>query len=190
MSHMSKQGRSLTIGMTSPCVNHVLCSGIVNDDSVVPYTCSTCDMASLGHLKFIIKKTCASCGIKHQTLAAWPAQCGHYLCLTCFRARVWYDETEGHVNPETFGCPPCGCANPLRGKQCECDARVRLMLEWKRSHPSEHEAYELALDASMDFVTAPRVPTCPQCAAPILRRWLLPHETQSPYSQRTHGIRT
>jgi hypothetical protein len=109
--------------------------------------------------------------------------CEHFVCTVC--ARKIYNGSDGEFNISTAiaNGPPCpnGCANPPRGRQCECYAHIELVEKWMQTESAEVEMYKVMNDASVEFGEQGGVynsQTCPVCRA----------EGGSWYKEETPGV--
>lgn len=87
---------------------------------------------------------CPVCMDTNNTLMRFPApNCGHWLCVTCCRKIMHYDERWWCLDPCAFGCPPCprGCSNPAMGVQCSCLEYEEIKTQWREKCPLEYQAW-------------------------------------------------
>ena len=154
------------------CKNYELCKTILPPDNFylfASYICMTCDMFSWGKLEFRENEECAVC-LEHSNQVKFPANCGHWFCVTCSRNILFWDETRYHLSRVPYGCPPCpnGCINPIRGKQCYCENYDEILERWEHEYPdnynvwNEDERESIGLsETTVGSVFASKI--CPMC---------------------------
>ena len=143
------------------CRNYDLCKYILSPDnfeSFQTYLCGQCnywfkpDEYGCNKLQFReSEEECAVCtetGIKQ---VKFPANCGHWFCVSCSSNILFWDETRYHLQMSQFGCPPCpnGCINPIKGKQCYCDDYYNIINKWKDDEPSSFKIWYDAEETSV-----------------------------------------
>ena len=133
------------------CKNYELCQNILPPDHYeryAQYLCPQCDNGSLGfgwnELEFRIgEEECVVCNETSNTQLKFPANCGHWFCISCSRNILFWDETQYHLSPIPFGCPPCpnGCTNPVKGKQCYCVNYDEILERWEQENPDKYNEW-------------------------------------------------
>lgn len=130
------------------CKNYELCTHILSPHWFSwygNYLCCTCDNSSFGfgwrELEF--KECNEECVICNETVikkVKFPTNCGHWFCIPCSQNILFWDETRYHLSPEPYGCPPCpnGCKNPIKGKQCYCEAYDEILERWENDYPQQY----------------------------------------------------
>ena len=140
------------------CKNYNLCESILPKwwyDCKGKYLCTNCDIFKFGELEFrncFENEECFVCfGL--EKLVKFPANCGHWFCVSCSRNILFWDETRYHLSPVQFGCPPCpnGCINPIKGKQCYCEDYDEILELWKNECPNKFEEYNDAENLSIEL---------------------------------------
>ena len=133
------------------CKNYELCQHNLSPDWFIlygNYLCPSCDGGSLGfgwrELEF--KESGDECVVCNETgnkQLKFPANCGHWFCVSCSRKLLFWDESLYHLSPVVFGCPPCpnDCINPVKGKQCYCVIYDEILERWKQENPDKFEEY-------------------------------------------------
>jgi len=160
------------------CKNYELCQNILPPDHYeryAQYLCPQCDNGSLGfgwnELEFRIgEEECVVCNETSNTQLKFPANCGHWFCISCSRNILFWDETQYHLSPIPFGCPPCpnGCTNPVKGKQCYCVNYDEILERWEQENPykykewndAEHISIELSENISGSVFGSKKCPLC------------------------------
>ena len=178
---------------TERCVNYEFCGEEPPKwviDHHRPY-CMTCDMFK--HSKTTIhfngthqfRDTTSACCVclEHKGREMKFPACSHWFCTGCCRALLYEDETRYHLNPESYGCPPCpnGCQNPTRGPQCYCmewcgddvgepeggGEDESIVGIWSRNNTDQYDAYCTAEGLSIDIGNVNGevwgTQTCPLC---------------------------
>ena len=150
---------------TMGCVNAGVCGSRKWTDEETEFnhgqdTCMTCGpwfkVAGFGWGTLDIDSTPMECSVcLHTEPSVKLPQCTHRLCVQCFRDIMLWDECRSHLNPVTYGCPPCpqGCVNPNKGRQCYCDEYDPVRETWECTHPLEFKAYNDAENQSIDTPT-------------------------------------
>ena len=154
------------------CKNYALCKDILPHwwfDCKGRYICTNCDIL-LGELPYReALEDCSVCfGTEHKQVE-FPAACGHWFCTECTRNIIGFgkDDSEYCLSPVPYGCPPCpkGCANPERGKQCNCSEYNDVFERWKTDHPSQYEEWNrhemLSIEIAEGSVKGSGI--CPLC---------------------------
>lgn len=164
---------------TVQCLNHVFCE---NDFPgwVVPLYEGSCMNCSgiLGNGVQVetrpiqTDESCVVCTADSPdtVMMKFPATegCTHWYCLSCCRDLILWREQRYHLDPRSFGCPPCpnGCNNPSVGMQCYCEEYEAVQAQWELAFPKqwvlwstrEHESIEADRPGE-----AYGKKTCPQC---------------------------
>jgi len=143
------------------CKNYELCQSTLPPDHYehyAQYLCMVCDNSSSGfgwnELEFRIgEEECVVCNETSNTQLKFPTNCGHWFCLSCSRNILFYNETQYHLSPIPYGCPPCpnGCTNPVKGKQCYCEEYDEIQDEWKKEQPDKYKEWNDAEDTSIFY---------------------------------------
>lgn len=156
------------------CKNYELCEAVLPNwwfDCKSNYLCINCDMFGWNELEF--KESEEECVVCYETLnkqVKFPANCGHWVCVSCSRNILFWDETRYHLSPVPFGCQSCPneCVNPVKGRQCYCENYYEIIEEWKQENPSQFEEYNDAeiLSVELSETTAGSIfysKKCPLC---------------------------
>ena len=110
----------------------------------------------------------------------FPADCGHWFCISCSINIIFWEPTKYCLSPVPYGCPPCpnGCKNPLRGVQCNCvefynntatffcdfDKGPGVIQKWDRKHPDQYQKWIDKESISFKIpIGAYANRTCPLC---------------------------
>jgi len=92
------------------CKNYELCERILPLDHwkhYANYLCINCD-SGWNELEFKESdEECIVCNETGKKKIKFPANCGHWFCVSCSRNILFWDETRYHLSPVPFGCPPC-----------------------------------------------------------------------------------
>ena len=133
------------------CKNYELCQHILlpeHYENHGNYLCMTCgDWFKIGgfgwnELEFRVgEEECVVCNETSNKQLKFPANCGHWFCLSCSRNILFWDETRYHLSPVPYGCPSCpnGCVNPEKGKQCYCEEYDEIQEEWEQEQPDKYK---------------------------------------------------
>jgi hypothetical protein len=139
------------------CKNYELCKAILPEwwfECKANYLCTTCDMFGWKELEF--KKNDDECVVCNETgnkQIKFPANCGHWFCVSCSEKILFWDETLYHLSPVSFGCSPCpnGCINPIKGKQCYCEDYDEILERWEQENPRQYKEYNDAEYLSIEL---------------------------------------
>ena len=156
------------------CKNYELCQDVLPNwwfDCKGKYLCMSCDMLGFGQLEFRQSdEDCAVCADSGKTQVKFPANCGHWFCVTCSRNIMFWKEQRYHLSPVPYGCPPCpkGCINPVKGEQCYCYEYDPIQDEWKQYKPqqfkkwndAEQHSIELSEDTPGSVFGSKKCPLC------------------------------
>ena len=162
------------------CKNYVLCQQILLPDhyeNLANYLCMTCgDWFKLGgfgwnELEFIVRdEECVVCNETIDKQLKFPANCGHWFCVSCSHNILFWDETRYHLSRVPYGCPPCPnrCTNPDRGKQCYCDEYDEIQEEWEQEQPGKYKEWNdaqhisiiLSTECDADVFGSAKCPLC------------------------------
>ena len=156
------------------CKNFKLCGHVLPRDWLEytsDYVCVSCDIFGWKELNFKESDECVICN-EIGDIVDFPANCGHSFCVTCSKHILFWDETRYHLSPVPFGCPPCPCLNPIKGKQCYCEDYDEILERWEREHPRQYKEYNDAENLSIELSeTTPGSVfgsrTCPLCRKKI-----------------------
>ena len=143
-----------------PCENYSLCQNMIPNINFQSDYCMQCgDWFKLGFgwnkLEFSgEEKECKSCKKSTKQLK-FPTECGHWVCVDCFRDSLFWDERRYHLNPTSFGGPSCpnNCNNPVKGAQCYCDEYYgdnSVIENWGIEDPINYELWQEAESESID----------------------------------------
>ena len=139
------------------CKNYELCESILPNwwfECKATYLCTNCDMFGWKELEFKESdEECVVCNETGNKKVKFPANCGHWFCVSCSRNILFWDETRYHLSPVPFGCPPCPneCINPIKGKQCYCEDYDEILDHWKEEYPDKYEEYNDAENLSIEL---------------------------------------
>lgn len=145
------------------CKNYELCHHTLPPEHYeyhANYLCMTCgDWFKVGgfgwnELEFRVgEEECVVCNEISNKQLKFPANCGHYFCISCSRNILFWDETRYHLSPIPYGCPPCpnGCVNPERGKQCYCEEYDEIKEEWELEQPDKYKEWDDAECLSIEL---------------------------------------
>ena len=162
------------------CKNYELCQRILppnHYDNLANYLCMTCGewfkIGGFGWNELEFRESeeeCAICNETSNKQLKFPANCGHWFCVSCSRDILFWDETRYHLSSIPYGCPPCpnGCENPIRGRQCYCYEYDRIQEEWRQEQPNkweewndaEHQSIELSEIVSGSVYGTRKCPLC------------------------------
>ena len=141
------------------CKNYELCQNTLPLDHYelyAQYLCPECDNSffSFGwnELEFRIgEEECIVCCNNVMKQLKFPANCGHWFCVSCSRNILFWDETRYHLSPIPYGCPSCpnGCINPEKGKQCYCEEYDEIQEKWKQEQPDKYKEWNNAENLSI-----------------------------------------
>ena len=144
------------------CKNYELCQHILPPDHyehLANYLCMTCgDWFKVGgfgwnELEFRVREEeCVICNETRNKQLKFPANCGHWFCISCSRNILFWDETRYHLSPIPYGCPSCpnGCINPEKGKQCYCEEYDEIQDNWEINNPDDYKRWNEAENLSID----------------------------------------
>lgn len=137
------------------CKNYELCEAILPPDWFTMkchYRCTNCDILGWNELEFKESEECVVCNEMNKQVK-FPANCGHWFCVSCSRNILFWDETRYHLSPVPFGCPPCpnGCINPVKGKQCYCENYDEVLEQWEQENPIQYKEYNDAEHLSIEL---------------------------------------
>jgi hypothetical protein len=137
------------------CKNYELCESILPDwwfDCKLTYLCTNCDMFGWNVLEFKESEECVVCNEMNKHVK-FPANCGHWFCVSCSRNILFQDETRYHLSRVPFGCPPCPneCINPVKGKQCYCENYDEIIQRWEQENPVQYKEYNDAEILSVEL---------------------------------------
>ena len=145
------------------CKNYDLCQHILlpeHYENHANYLCMTCgDWFKVGgfgwnELEFRVgEEECIVCNETSNKQLKFPANCGHWFCLSCSRNILFFDETRYHLSPVPYGCPSCpnGCVNPEKGKQCYCEEYDEIQEEWEQEQPDKYKEWNNAENISIEL---------------------------------------
>ena len=151
------------------CKNYELCETILPLDWFTirgSYRCTNCDIVGWKELEF--KESEEECMVCYETVnkqVKFPANCGHWFCVSCSRNILFWDENRYHLSPVPFGCPPCpnGCINPVRGRQCYCINYDEILERWEQENPEKYKEYNDAEHLSIELSETTNGRKCPLC---------------------------
>ena len=139
------------------CKNYELCEHILSPDwweYMATYICPSCDMFGWKELEFKESdEECVVCNETENIQVKFPANCGHWFCVSCSRNILFWDETRYHLSPVPFGCPPCPneCINPIKGKQCYCEDYDEILERWEQENPQQYKEYNDSENLSIEL---------------------------------------
>jgi hypothetical protein len=145
------------------CKNYELCENILPPtayDDGTNYLCMTCGdwfkICGFGWNELDFKEEeeeCVVCMKISNKQLKFPANCGHWFCISCSRNILFWDETRYHLSPTLYGCPPCsnGCINPEKGKQCYCEEYDEIQEKWKQEYPNKYKEWNDAENISIEL---------------------------------------
>lgn len=144
------------------CKNYELCQNILPSEhyeNLGNYLCMTCgDWFKVGgfgwnELEFREGEECVICNSTSNKQLKFPANCGHWFCVSCSRDILFWDETRYHLSPVIYGCPSCpnGCINPERGRQCNCKEYDEIQEEWVVHEPDKYKEWNEAEHISIEL---------------------------------------
>lgn len=145
------------------CKNYELCKNTLHLNHWeyhANYLCMTCGsgfkVGGFGWNELEFKESdeeCAVCNENQNKKVKFPANCGHWFCISCSRNILFWDETRYHLSPVPFGCPPCPneCINPIKGKQCYCEEYDEVLNRWKQESPDQYKEYNDAENLSIEL---------------------------------------
>lgn len=164
------------------CKNFELCKTILPPTAYedgTNYLCMSCgDWFKIGgfgwnELEFrVTNEECAVCQETNAKQLKFPANCGHWFCITCSRKILFWDETRYHLSPVPYGCPPCpnGCLNPEKGIQCYCEEYDIIQDTWEQEYPSDYKRWNDAEDLSIETSEEPDGSVFGTSKCPLCRR--------------------
>jgi hypothetical protein len=161
-----------------PCFNHDICGAEWNESEFGPvvlrgggkFICANCDMMNWGQLEYT--DTNDECCVCFDTKTRQvKLRCGHWLCVECCRVLLYPDMTEFHMDPMSFGCPPCPhYKNNMTLPSCEsctvrpcCEEDDIVMDRWALQNPDRSEAWNTLEQMSLDQGAEMKRPKCPLC---------------------------
>ena len=99
------------------------------------------------------EEECVVCMETSNKQLKFPANCGHWFCISCSRNILFWDETLYHLSPIPYGCPSCpnGCINPEKGKQCYCEEYDEIQEGWKQEQPDKYKEWNDAENISIEL---------------------------------------
>lgn len=119
---------------------------------------------------FYDNEACVVCKSQGTMKVKFPAGCGHSFCVDCTKNLMFLDGSRYQLSSVPFGCPGCpnGCANPVKGRQCECDEYDITEKTWKFSEPEAWLRWNKAENKSIergeeDLDTLYGTKKCPVC---------------------------
>jgi hypothetical protein len=145
------------------CKNYDLCEDILPPDwweQMANYLCMNCGswfkIGGFGWDELEFRESeeeCAVCNESCNKQVKFPANCGHWFCVSCSRNILFWDETRYYLSPVPFGCLPCpnGCINPIKGKQCHCENYDEILKRWEQENPQKFKAYNNAEKLSIEL---------------------------------------
>jgi len=139
------------------CKNYELCKSTLPCDHYQCYSnylCMSCDIFGWKELEFRENnEECIVCLEINTKQLKFPANCGHWFCVSCSHNILFWDETRYHLSPVPYGCPPCpnGCINPEKGRQCYCEEHEKIQDEWEQKQPDEYEEWNNAENESISI---------------------------------------
>jgi hypothetical protein len=163
-----------------PCDNYDLCKAMLHKDHVENFgnrLCTTCGdwfkIGGFGWNTLHFRETddpCAVCLQPSRKQLYFPANCGHWFCVSCSRKILLWDETRYHLSPVFYGCPPCPneCINPEKGRQCYCEEYDVVQEQWEQQEATrfkewneeEHLSIELGETTQGSVFNSQRCPIC------------------------------
>ena len=160
------------------CVNHEFCEGEIYSQVDPVYCtnkCTTRTSMSFGFERLDIfdgDSECPVCLAGPGRRLRFPAGCGHSFCFECSRKIMFWDETNYHLSPVPFGCPPCpnGCQNPTRGRQCYCIEYDAVQESWQNRDRRSWQRWNDLENESIETPDPHRAnQTCPLCRTKYVR---------------------
>ena len=99
------------------------------------------------------EEECVVCYETSNKKLKFPANCGHWFCVSCSRHILFWDETRYYLSPIQYGCPPCpnGCVNPEKGKQCYCKEYDIIQKKWEQEQPDKYKEWNDAEHISIEL---------------------------------------
>jgi hypothetical protein len=146
------------------CKNYELCDSVLPTDHYehhANYLCMGCGSwfpkkyGGHGWNELEFRQSAEECAVCHETCERqlkFPANCGHWFCISCSKEILFWQESRYHISPVLFGCPPCpnGCVNPEKGNQCNCEEYDEIQEKWRQQNPLKLEEFADALDLSIN----------------------------------------
>lgn len=145
------------------CKNYELCESILQPDHwkyYANYLCMSCGswfkISGFGWNELEFKESDEECIVCNETgnkQVKFPANCGHWFCISCSRNILFWDSSRYCLSPVPFGCPPCPnkCINPIKGKQCYCEDYDEILDHWKEEYPDKYKEYNDAENLSIEL---------------------------------------
>ena len=161
------------------CKNYELCEHVLSPDhweNLANYLCMTCGdwfkVSGFGWNELEFKENneeCIICLEKNKRHLKFPANCGHWFCISCSKKILFYDETRYHLSPVPFGCQSCpnGCINPIKGRQCYCEEYSEVQDKWKQDFPLKFKKWNNAEHLSIDLAETNLGSVLGSCKCPL-----------------------